>query len=157
MQPGYDGHVVIDSSVRLSLHRVETRPLRCRPGTFEWRYGRDTLKGTDDGALYHAGNHYADLWERAGAASASSPDLTQSGGGQWKGLPDGRAVALQDIQDAFRVIGALSSARLTAYCVAGHTASDIAKQYGIGERAIAPVLHEDLRAAAFHFRFLGKG
>lgn len=148
-EPGYDGAVEIDAHIRVTATRYEKRSLRCRPGTFEWRYARPSAEM----ALYHAGNHYALLWEKAGTAAAKSPDLEAVGGGPWKGLPDGRAVAFEVLREAFRDLGKASSARLTAYCVEGKTTSELASQYGIPDRDMAAVLDMDLRACATHFRF----
>lgn len=150
-QPGYDGAVEIMAEVKITATRFDTRPLRCRPGTFEWRYGRKTA----DSALYHAGIKFADLWERAGTASATAIDYDNAGGGgQWKGLPDGRLVAMDGIRAARMDIGKWGTARLVDYCVMGTAAADIATKYSRDERAMANVLHEDLRAAAFHFELL---
>lgn len=149
----FDGQEVYGSTVRLSASRSETRPMRARPGSFEWRYSRKTA----DAALYHAGNHLAILWETAGTAAARSPDLSQStASAGWKGLPDGRAAAMETLHRAIATLGAAPSARLTAYCVEGRTTGEIARMHGTTERNMAPVLHEDLRACATHFHFLGK-
>lgn len=147
---GYkDGAVLSDTKVRLTATRHETRSIRCRPGTFEWRYGR-----SGDSALYHAGIRFAELWEIAGAASASSPDMESAGGGQWKGLPNGRAMAMDKIRLLRADIGKWSTARLVDYCVMGSTASEMARKYETDERAMAHVLYMDLRACAEHCRFL---
>lgn len=146
----FDGAVVIDASVRLTQTRWETRILRARPGTFEWRYGRKSA----DTALYHAGIRYAELWEMAGTASAKSPDMESGSGGQWRGLPDGRAVAMSEVKHAVMELGKLVSSRLTAYCVAGNTTAELAKRFGIPDRDMAAVLHLDLTACAVHFRYL---
>ena len=92
-EPGFDGMKVMTSTVRLSSARTERRSVRARPGTFEWRYGRKSA----DAALYHAGCHFADLWERAGTAAAKSRDLTIVGTPGWRGLPEGRAAALDEV------------------------------------------------------------
>ena len=147
MEAGYEGAVLIDASVRLTATRFEDRVLRCQPGTFEWRYGR---KGANT-SLYHAGIKFAGLWERAGTASASSPDMAFTGGGQWKGIPDGRVLAMSAIDAARKDIGKWGTARLVDYCVMGSTASKIALKYGMDERGMAFVLFEDLQAAARHF------
>ena len=149
LEPGYEGAVLIETPVRVTATRFEHRSLRCRPGTFEWRYARPKAET----ALYHAGTHYALLWEKAGTASASSPDLEAAGGGAWKGLPNGRAVAMDDLKHAFRELGKAPTSRLTAYCVQGKTTSELASQYGIPDRDMAAVLEMDLRACASHFRF----
>ncbi len=150
-EAGYEGAVEIDASVRMTATRWENRVLRCQPGSFEWRYGR---KGAE-AALYHAGIRLADLWERAGTASASSIDYDSAGGGgQWKGLPDGRLAAMDEIRQVRLDVGRWGMARLVDYCVMGTPSSKMAEKYGKDERAMAHVLHEDLRAAAFHFELL---
>ena len=149
MQPGYDGSVLGSANVRLTATRSEERGFRCRPGSFEWRYGRKSA----DSALYHAGIKFADLWERAGTASASSPDMDFSGGGQWKGIPDGRIYAMSLIQEARKDIGKWGTARLVDYCVMGSTVSEMSAKYESDERAMGFVLYEDLRACANHFGF----
>lgn len=147
---GYDGNVEITASVRLTATRFEKRSIRCRPGTFEWRYGRENA----DAAIYHAGCHFAQLWERAGTASASSPDLEQVGGGQWKGLPNSRAIAMSEIKNARLAMGKWATARLVDYCVMGTPIGDMATKYNVDQRGMAFVLAEDLKACAEHFRFL---
>lgn len=154
-EPGYEGAVIIDSPVQITAIRFVSKPLRCRPGTFEWRYARKLA----DRALYNAGTEYALLFEKAGTAAASSPDLEYTGQGAWKGLPDGRAAAMDEIRWMFHKdnpsqIGKAQSSRLTAYCVQGKTTSELASQYGIPDRDMAAVLEMDLRACAAHFRFL---
>lgn len=155
-EPGYEGAVEISDPLQITAARKNTRYLRCRPGSFEWRYARRNA----DLTLYHAGNHYALLWEKAGTADARSPDLKATPGGQWKGLPDGRAVAMDEIRRMFdkerspnTYLGKAQSARLTAYCVEGKTTAELASQYGIPDRDMAAVLHQDLAACAAHFRF----
>lgn len=150
-EPGYDGAETFDTPVRLTLHRSEKRIVRARPGTFEWRYNRD-----DAGLLplYHAGADFAVLMERAGAADAKSPDLRMTGGSGWRGLPDGRVIALDKLKAIMREIGKLSSSRLTTYCVRGHSVSQIASAHGVPVRDMGAVLHMDLRALALHLKYL---
>lgn len=150
MMPGYDGSIEINTSVRITATRSEARSLRCRPGTFEWRYGRANA----DAALYHAGIRFAELWEFAGTASASSPDLAAIGGGMWRGIQTGRLEAMEKIKAARIDIGKWGSARLVDYCVMGSTASEMAKKYNTDDRSMAIVLNEDLRACALHFEHL---
>jgi hypothetical protein len=152
MGPGFDGAVIVGATVRLSSQRGEKRLMRARPGTFEWRYGRKSA----DAALYHAGCHFADLWERAGTAAAKSRDLTQVGTPGWRGLPEGRAAALDEVGAASRELGRFATSRLMAYCVEGQTTSEIARRHDAPERDMAAVLHQDLRACAQCFRFVGK-
>lgn len=149
-EAGFDGAVLSVADVRLSLARTENRVIRCRPGSFEWRYGRKSV----DASLYHAGVHFAALWERAGTASASSPDLGAAGGGDWKGMPDGRLVAMDLIRLARNDIGKWGTCRLVDYCVMGTTVAEMAVKYEADERAMAHTLMMDLRACATHFRFL---
>lgn len=148
--PGFDGAKITVSRVRLSGDRSTQRSIRARPGTFEWVYGRDNA----DTALYHAGIHYAELWETAGTADARSPDFGGSRGPGWKGLPDRRCDALSELNEAFQELGEGSTQRLTLYCVRGKTAREIAGIYEVGDREMALVLKQDLRDCARHFRFL---
>lgn len=146
-----DGAREFDVKVKISQRRFERRTMRAMPGTFEWKYGRDTA----DQALYEAGSKFARLWERASNLGGASVDLSgQGGGGDWKGLPDGRAAAMDEMKHAMLAVGKMSSARITDYCVLGLTSTEIANKHAISQRDIAPVLLQDLRAVAFHFRFL---
>jgi len=150
--PGYDGTIESEADVRISPTRTDKRSMRCRTGSFEWRYARGKEKGLT--ALYHAGIEYASLWERAGAASASSPDLLAEGGGSWKGLPDGRVMALDKLKPLLIKLGHLSTHRLTAYCVEGQTVTEIADRFEAAPRDMAAVLHHDLKACAVHLHYL---
>lgn len=149
-EPGYDGAVEIETSVRITATRSESRSLRCRPGSFSWRYGRANA----DAALYHAGIRFAELWEFAGTSSASSPDLGAIGGGMWRGIQTSRLEAMDKIKAARLDIGKWGTARLVDYCVMGSIASDMATKYGYDERHMSIILNEDLRAAALHFEHL---
>lgn len=151
-EPGFDGTVVVPMTVRLTSQRAEKRMMRARPGTFEWRYGRKSA----DAALFHAGCHFADLWERAGTAAVKSRDLTQVGTRGWRGLPEGRAAALDEVGHATRDLGRFVTSRLMAYCVEGQTTAEIARRHDAPERDMAAVLHQDLRACAECFRFVGR-
>lgn len=150
-EPGFDGAEIFETGVKLTATRTERRMVRARPGSFEWRYNRDD---SDLTPLYHAGVKFAALWERAGTASASSPDLRQSGGGDWKGLPDARLMAMDEIKAARSDIGKWGTARLVDYCVMGATISEMAAKYGVDERTIGHTVMMDLRACALHFRLL---
>ena len=152
VEPGFDGTVILATTVRLTSQRGEKRVIRARPGTFELRYGRKSA----DTALYHAGCHFADLWERAGTAAAKSRDLTQIGTPGWRGLPESRAAALDEVGHATRELGRLATSRLMAYCVEGQTTAEIARRHEAAERDMAAVLHQDLRACAECFRYAGK-
>jgi hypothetical protein len=150
MVPGFDGAEMITTRVKITATRWEGRPLRCRPGTFEWRYGRENA----DSSLYHAGIHFATLWEKAGTAAASSPDLGREGTGQWKGIPVTRLEAMQKIDAARQDVGKWGAARLVDYCVMGTPAPEIARKYKTDERAMAFILEADLKACAVHFGYL---
>lgn len=152
MQPGYDGAVTFDVGVRVSGSRKVARSIRAMPGTFEWRYGR----ATGDAALYHAGTHFAGLWERAGTASAQSIDWGATPGGEWKGLPDGRAVAMAQLRGVMNKLGPKQATRLIAYCVKGWTVSQVAAVERSPQRDIAAVLHHDLKEVAGFFQFTGR-
>lgn len=150
LEPGFDGAVVVEDSVHISTVRDATRLLRCRPGSFEWRYGRKH----DNTALYHAGIHFSELWERAGIAQLTGPDLARVGSSGWRGLPDARAVAISDINEARKELGRWTVSRLVDYCVMGSTASEMAQKYDTDDRGMAHILHQDLRQCAFHFHYL---
>lgn len=147
MQPGYDGAVKEMADVRMTATRTDNRDFRCRPGTFEWRYGRKSA----DTSLYHAGIRFAELWERAGTAAGASPGLEFSGAGQWKGIPDARVMAMSDIEAARKDIGKWGTARLVDYCVMGTAVAVLAVKYQKDPREMAFILHEDLTACAKHF------
>lgn len=148
--PGFDGAKLTTSKVRLSGDRSTQRSIRARPGSFEWVYGRENA----DTALYHAGVHYAQLWESAGTADARSPDFGGGRGAGWKGMPDRRCDALSELNAAFEKLGEASTQRLMLYCVRGKTAREIANIYEVGDREMALVLRQDLRDCARYFRFL---
>ncbi|MGN6447106.1 MAG: hypothetical protein ACTHLK_00595 [Brucella intermedia] len=126
--------------------------IRCKPGSFEWRYGRDKQD-----ALFHAGNHLAILWERAGMTVASSANFLRGiASGYSTGLAEGRAQAIDKL-DGFRdTMGQKPAERLIDYCVLGLTTAEIARKDGAKERDMAPVLHQHLRDCARHFHFMGK-
>jgi hypothetical protein len=132
--------------------RTLTQAIRCKPGTFEWRYGRN-----EQDALFHAGNHLAILWERAGMTIASSANFLRGiASGYSTGLADGRAQAIDKL-DGFRdAMGQKPAERLIDYCVLGLTTAEIARKDGAKERDMAPVLHQHLRDCARHFRFMGR-
>lgn len=134
--------------VRVTATRSEPRIVRSRPGDFHWRYNRAKA----DASLLHAGIDFATLWERAGIASAGSSNMEGSGASAWKGLPDGRVRALDELRGIFDAIGKIGSARLHRYCVLGQTAGEIAQQFGISDRDMATVLESDLRSCAVHFK-----
>lgn len=152
---GHDGMLI--STVRVrdlqgQRARTLTQAIRCKPGTFEWRYGRN-----EQDALFHAGNHLAILWERAGMTIASSANFLRGiTSGYPTGLAEGRAQAIDKL-DGFRdAMGQKPAERLIDYCVLGLTTGEIARKDGTKERDMAPVLHQHLRDCATHFHFLGK-
>ncbi|WP_273727491.1 DUF6456 domain-containing protein [Brucella gallinifaecis] len=148
---GFEGARVATVDIRVTGKRKDKRTIRARPGTFEWVYGRRTA----DIALYHAGSHFARLWEAAGTADARSPDYEGvSGGGSFNAISDKRCEALSELNEAVRKLGEPLTQRLTHYCVYGKTAAEIAKMFGVGDRELALVLKQDLRDCAIHFRFL---
>lgn len=147
---GKDGARETKVDIRISGKRSEKQVVRCRPGTFEWRYGR---KKQD--AMFHAGSHFAQLWERAGIAVSSSADfLRGTMSGHSTGATDGRVLAVRKVSAAVGEIGRYSASRLIDYCVIGLTTAEIARKHGEVDRDMAAVLHQDLRACAMHFRFL---
>jgi hypothetical protein len=154
-QIGHDGAKTSQVRVRdLQGQRARTLTLtiRCKPGSFEWRYGRDKQD-----ALFHAGNHLAILWERAGMTIASSANFLRGiTSGYATDLSEGRAQAIDKL-DGFRdAMGQKPAERLIDYCVLGMTTAEIARKDGAKERDMAPVLHQHLRDCARHFHFMGK-
>lgn len=147
---GYEGAKRATADVREPGRRKAKRTIRARPGTFEWVFGRRT----SDIALFHAGSHFAQLWEKAGTADAKSPDYEGVGGSSWKGLPDKRCDAISELNRASKKLGDGPTQRLTHYCIYGKTAAEIAAMYGVGDREMALVLKQDLRDCAICFRFL---
>lgn len=149
---GHEGARMSRVKVKVSSSRTSFQTVRSRPGTFEWRYGRN-----NQDALFHAGNHLAILWERAGMTIASSANFLRGvSSGYATGLADGRAQAI-DMLDGFRDgMGEKPAERLIDYCVLGMTTAEIARKDGAKERDMAPVLHQHLRDCARHFKFMGK-
>lgn len=148
---GKDGSRLSTVRLRLSDERMGRQVMRSRPGTFEWRYGRNRQD-----ALFHAGSHFAQLWERAGATVASSADFLRGIRSSYiTGIADGRLTAIDKLRGCVEALGRFGFERLMAYCVEGKTAAEIAKMEGQDERQIATVLHHDLRHCAIHFNFLG--
>lgn len=124
--------------------------MRTRPGTFEWRYGAKR-KHT---ALFLAGSHLAQLWERAGMTIASSANFMRGiASGYSSGLADGRADAMDRLRGFKKAMGEVAAQRLIDYCVIGLTAGEIAEKDGAEDRAMATVLHQNLRDCAKHFQF----
>lgn len=130
--------------------RTLTQTIRCRPGTFEWRYGRNKQD-----ALFYAGSYLAQLWERAGMTVASSVDfLRGTRSGYITGIAEGRVAAIDKLEGFRDELGASPSSQLIDYCVSGLTAAEIAMKTGIKERDMATVLHHHLRICAKHFDFM---
>jgi hypothetical protein len=149
---GKDGARVSRVKLRISAMREERAVMRCRPGTFEWQYGRDKQD-----MLFHAGSHLAILWERAGIAVASSADfLRGTASGYAIGISGARLAAIEKLKAFVVEVGRKVSERLIAYCVSGRTSTEIARMEGVAERDMPAVLRQDLRACAEHFKFLGK-
>jgi hypothetical protein len=146
---GKEGTKLAKVKVKISAERSERQTIRCRPGTFDWRYGRDKQD-----ARFHAGNHFARLWEQARTAAACTPSLESASGAAWRGMPDGRVAAIDVLNAASFELGRLPLSRLIDYCVNGLTSAEIARKHGQKERDMAPVLHQDLRACAMHFLYL---
>ncbi|KTR05015.1 hypothetical protein NS365_13385 [Aureimonas ureilytica] len=116
--------------------------VRCRTGSFEWRYAR---QGSPQ---YHAGSAFARDWERSGITlpSALMGGASIGGGGGWKGLPDERVMALDRVLTTTKALGGPITRRLVAYCVEGLTPKEIARTYGdvITPNAMANILDCDL-------------
>lgn len=135
---GPDGTVVQNRRIRTRTQAIATLKVRCRPGTFEWRYGS---KGSPE---YHAGAAFARLWEQAGIANAGSSAIGAGGVGDWKGMPDGRVAALDEVRNISIAVGGPSMRRLVAYCVEGRTPVEIAASYDVSARAMSETLDINL-------------
>jgi hypothetical protein len=147
---GKEGTKLAKVKVKISSDRTAHRTVRCRTGTFEWRYGRKQT------ALFHAGNQFAILWERAGIAVASSADfLRGTASGYATGISDGRVEAIDALRGTVEKLGHFAFERLMMYCVEGMTATEIARVERCSGREIGTVLNNDLRQCAIHFKLLG--
>lgn len=149
---GQEGSRLAPVRIKVSAHRQERTIMRCRPGTFEWRFGRDKQS-----VEFHAGSHLAVLWERAGMTIASSANFLRGiSSGYQGGISDGRVAALDKL-DGFRDrLGTAGAERMIDYCVAGLTTAQIARKRGVEERAMNQVLRNDLWEVAALFGFLPK-
>jgi hypothetical protein len=155
---GFDGSTLhVRKRPIPGTRQVQETTIRCRPGTFEWRYGRAD-PGTHLDLLFAAGNEFARLWERAGMDGPGTVDWAKAGSPQWRGLPDARTLALDDVKRMTQELGKLPSARLVHYCLQGKTTEEIAAIYdvGEGERGMRSILDADLHAAAVFFRYVAK-
>lgn len=152
--PGYDGHVIVEAPVKITETRYDRRPVRCKPGSFEWSYG--TRKDDAKLVLYHAGVHFSAMWEKA-HVTAQSPNLMPSTPTQWRGLPDSRAEALSEIRALGDQIGTYAMSRLVDYCILGNTTEEIGRKYRMDRKAMHHVLQCDLTDVATHFRFIARG
>lgn len=147
---GKDGTRLTKVKVKISADRHERHVVRSRPGTFEWRFGRNKQD-----ALFHAGSHLAILWERAGMTVASSADfLRGTSSGYAQGIAEGRVAALDKLQGFREALGTVPSGQLIDYCVSGETAAQIAHKNGMKERDMATVLYHHLKVCALHFDFM---
>jgi hypothetical protein len=153
---GFDGSVHYVRERQIAGTRLVTsHNMRCKPGTFEWRYGR-ARPGTELDMLYLAGVEFGRLWERAGMDAPRPVDWGMPGVAAWRGLPDARVEALSELKAVSRDLGKLVMARLVNYVVEGKTPRQIALQFDLDERDMAIVLASDLRAAASYFGFGGR-
>jgi hypothetical protein len=149
---GKEGAKTTAVKVRVSSIRTDRAIMRCRPGTFEWRYGRNK-----QGVEFHAGNHLAILWERAGMTIASSADfLRGTASGYPTGISDGRVAALDKLDGFKRRLGTAGAERMIDYCVSGLTTAEIAAKKYLEERTMNQVLRNDLWEVAAFFNFLPK-
>lgn len=145
---GYDGNVLVRVSTRITSHRVDHRIMRCRPGSFDWRYAKR------QSALYHAGNQFRLLWEKAGIALASSVDFMRgTKSGSQMGISESRLHALQSLSCVVTDLGRFSTERLIDYCVLGHTTAELANKHALPDRDMAAVLDKDLRSCADAMRY----
>jgi len=149
---GKEGTRLSAVSIKISAERRDRMAMRSRPGTFEWRYGRNKQD-----ALFHVGSCLARLWEKAGMTVSSSSDLLKAPGGSSVDIPESRLIAIDELKGFRDELGVKPSERLIDYCVSGLTTAEIAVKHGTKERDMAPVLHQDLRDCAGFFLRHGLG
>lgn len=140
-RPGPDGTVEQTRVLRTGTMATATLRVRCKPGTFDWRYGKA------GSSQYHAGAEFARIWERAGIASCGPTGLGGgTSGDSFRGLPDGRIRALDRVNKISRDIGGPMTRRLVAYCVEGRTPKEIAASYNgqVTDRQLSDTLDLDL-------------
>jgi len=140
-RPGPDGTVLQARRRKTGTQATAIVRVRCRPGTFEWRYSRF------ENAQYHAGAQFAQMWERAGIASCGGSLRDGGGGGEgWKGMPDARVVAMDRVRAISQDIGGPMTRRLVAYLVEGRTPKEIAATYPgqVTDRQVSDTLDLDL-------------
>ena len=141
---GCEGAETSRVKIRMSSDRVGYQTIRSRPGTFEWRYGRNK-----QGALFHAGSQLAILWERAGMTVASSANFLRGiSSGYATGIAEGRVQAIDKLDGFRKAMGYKPAERLIDYCVLGLTTAEIARKDGVIERDMAPVLNQHLKDCA---------
>ncbi|MBB3936577.1 hypothetical protein [Aureimonas phyllosphaerae] len=150
-KPGSDGTVTQSRRLKTGTEAIAAIKVRCRAGTFEWRYGRF------GNAQYHAGSAFARLWERAGIASTGSgiPRLANGDTQPRGGLMDGRVVAMDQLKAIGKKIGGPMQRRLVAYCVEDRTPKEIAASYNghVTDRQMSDTLDVDLLELARVMKF----
>lgn len=149
---GQEGARLASVRIKVSAYREERALMRCRPGSFEWRFGRNKQS-----VEFHAGSHLAILWERAGMTIASSANFLRGiSAGYQGGISDGRVAALDKLEGFRQRLGTAGAERMIDYCVVGLTTAQIARKRGAEERAMNQVLRNDLWEVAALFDFLPK-
>lgn len=146
---GPDGTVVENRRIKTDTQAIATMKVRCRPGTFEWRYGRF------GNVQYHAGSTFARLWERAGVASSGGNRMSGVYGSGVQGQPDAQVQALDLVRKISQDIGGPMTRRLVAYCVEGRTPKEIAAacRQQVTDRQVSETLDLDLLELAKTMRY----
>lgn len=146
---GKDNSKLTTVKVRVSSLRTAQSAFRSKPGTFSWRYGRNVQS-----AEFNGGSHLAHLYERAGMTIASSANFMRgTRSGYATGISDGRLNAIDKLDGVRNLLGSVGVERMVDFCVHGLTTREIAGKNGEEIRAMATILHHDLRKVAEHFGF----
>lgn len=142
---GKDGMRVGVVQQPISGSRSRRVSMRCRPGSFEWSFGRKKR----DNALFLAGSQLAILWEKAGMTVASSAAFLRGVSSGYKtGVSDGRLAAIDGLLGWKDYVGTAGAERMIAYCVEGKTSTELAMLAQVPPREMTAVLTSDLRATA---------
>lgn len=151
LEAGYDG-----TELRLRTRARQRSVVRCKPGTFEWRYSVGEHDNVRE-SLYQAGVKFASIVERAGMDGPGTVDWGKVGSTQWRDLPMPRLLALDAWKHLAQDLGKLVTSRLIGYVVEGKTTAQLARKYRVSPKMMAVQLNSDLAMAAVHFGYAPRG
>jgi len=151
---GFDGHEVHERQRAIpGTRQVQVTSMRCRPGTFEHRYGR-AQPGSTLELLFQAGCEFGLIWEKAGLDGPGTVEWGKVGSTPWQGLPNARVAALDDCRRVWEGLGDLAMGRMVNYVVQGRTSRELSKTYGREKREMSAILDSDLHRVAEYFGLL---